>query len=196
MPRPRTHTKTSLAASAMEVFWMQGYNATSLDDLVNATGVSRHGIYGDFGGKRELFLASLDHYREAVVTPAFEAVEADRADLTAVAGYFEHQIQRAEELGLPGRGCLMANTMTEVAPRDDEVRKLVSAHADRLRCGFANALRNEAGAKPVADLEDVAQCLAVFTQGLWSASRVTDDAESLRRSVALMLSLVAARIEQ
>ena len=196
MPRPRTHTKTALAASAMEVFWVQGYNATSLDDLVNATGVSRHGIYGDFGGKRALFLGSLNHYREAVVTPAFAAVEADGADLMAVAGYFEHQIHRAEGLGLPGRGCLMANTMTEVAPRDDEVRKLVSAHADRLRYGFANALRNVAGTQSSLELEDLAQSLAVFTQGLWSASRVTDDAESLRGSVAVMLSLVATRIEQ
>ena len=177
---------------------MRGYNATSLDDLVNATGVSRHGIYGDFGGKRALFLASLDHYSEAVVTPAFAEVEAGGADLTTVAGYFEHQIRRAEGPGLPGRGCLMANTMTEVAPRDDEVRKLVSAHADRLRYGFANAL-----AKCGWDAS-----LRCEFRGSWhralpylrkgSGQRLASPTmrRALRGSVAVMLSLVATRIEQ
>ena len=50
-----------------------------MEDLVKATGVSRHGIYSDTGGKRDLFLETFAIYQREVVSPAFAAVEADGA---------------------------------------------------------------------------------------------------------------------
>lgn len=194
MPRSRSHTKYSLATSAMKQFWMHGYEATSLDDLVKSTGVSRHGIYGDYGGKRALFLASLHAYQTSIVTPAFANVEIDNANLDAVAVYFEHQINRADNMGLPGPGCLIANTMTEVAPHDDDVRKLVDEHNARLWRGFRNALRNEGPKLSENEIDSLAISMVVFAQGLWSASRVTSEASSLRQAVHTFLNLISTRI--
>ncbi|MFN3213137.1 MAG: TetR/AcrR family transcriptional regulator [Henriciella sp.] len=75
MPRPKSHTKDALVEAAMHRFWHYGYAATSMDDLVKATGVSRHGIYSDVGGKRALFLAGFAAYRDTVVAPALAAME-------------------------------------------------------------------------------------------------------------------------
>lgn len=185
MPRPKSHSKTSLATAALQQFWSKGYYATSIDDLVTATKVSKHGIYADFGGKQKLFLACFDSYQDQIVTPAFGIVEAHNADLKAVASYFDYQIARAVEVGLPGPGCFVANSATEVAPHDKEVAQCVMAHNDRLHQGFLNAL-GRAG----PDQHEIATMMVVFTNGLWSMSRAVSDPEPLRQSVRTFLQLI------
>lgn len=174
---------------AMRRFWTHGYEATSVHDLVEATGSNRAAIYGAFGGKRALFLACIQTYRELVVTPAFAPVESEGANLVSVAAFFETQISAAEAMGLPGPGCLIANSMTEVAPHDADVQALVDEHFDRLRRGFAGALVNEfpASAKRARAL---GQFLAVSAQGLWSYSRAVTSARPLRAHADHLISLV------
>lgn len=183
MPRKRAISRTGLLDRALARFWAHGYAATSVDDLVKATGVSRHGIYSDHGGKKALFLACFDRYADTVVTPAFAQVEATGAGIVAIAAYFEAQIARAEATGLPGPGCFVANSATEVAPHDPAARAFVTAHNDRLRAGFAKALSHDGLTDPA-----LAGATLVFATGLWSLSRVMPDAAPLRASVAAYLS--------
>ncbi|MEP1537844.1 MAG: TetR/AcrR family transcriptional regulator [Paracoccaceae bacterium] len=189
MPRRAQHSKENLVELALEQFWTAGYFASSMDDLVKSTGVSRYGIYSAFGGKDELFLACFEVYQKTVVTPAFAQVEALGADLDAVRRYFEYQIQRASEAGLPGPGCLVANSTTEVAPVMPEAKAMVEAHNARLKSGFTNALNNSGtgDAKVVHALADV---MVVFTNGFWATSRVTNDAETLRSCVEDFLNMI------
>ncbi len=193
MPRQANHTKDSLARSAMAVFWQSGYASTSMDDLVRATGVSRHGIYKAFGGKQALFAGAFPVYQQEVVTPAFHPVEHDEARLSDVAAYFEFQIARAESLVLPGPGCLVANTMTEKIGQNAAIAVCVSKHLERLKSGFGRALENEGCS--ATDVGTFSRMMVTFTQGLWSESRVTANANSLRQSVDAFLTLVAQSIK-
>lgn len=192
MPRSASFTQTALTERALAQFWRHGYYATSMDDLVNATAVSRHGIYKTFGGKRDLFIACFDAYQASVVTPAFSVVEADTADLSSIAAYFEIQISAGEAAGLPGPGCFVANSATEVAPHDPEVGAQVARHTARLRRGFEAALRNEMTARgsTTADPAYLADVCVVFANGLWSMSRTTGDARDLRRAVETFLTVL------
>lgn len=151
-----------------------------MDDLVRVSNASRHSIYSEFGGKRDLFLACFALYQKQVVTPAFAPVEAPDAGLAEIEAYFEMQISRAEKSGLPGPGCLVANTATEYAPHDVDAAKEVKKHNDRLRSGFANAL-------PEGAAEKAADTLVVFATGLWTLSRITEDADHLRLTSAQFL---------
>jgi len=179
MPRAKTHTEQSLSQAALQTFWRRGYYATSVDDLVKATGASRHSIYADFGGKHELFLSCFDQYQEIVVTPAFARVEAKGATLASVAEYFEQQIALAETSDGPRPGCFVANAATEIAPHDDAVLARVQSHNDRLTRGFRNVLRAEAKAGLSGkEISDIAMTLCVFTNGLWSASRTVADTKT------------------
>jgi TetR/AcrR family transcriptional regulator, transcriptional repressor for nem operon len=197
MPRQSTHTPDELVERAMAHFWRRGYGMTSMDDLVRSTKVSRHGIYAAYGGKQQLFLACLDAYSTSVVTPAFAQVERPGADLGAVAAFFEQQIALSEASGLPGPGCLMANSMTEAAPHDNRVMRRVGKHNQRLHVGFLNALRNSRGRSSRltdAQLHDVALLLRTFAGGLWSYSRTTLHAHELRQAVRTFLALIEERI--
>jgi TetR/AcrR family transcriptional repressor of nem operon len=191
MPRPTSFTSTQIADRALQHFWSHGFHASAMDDLVKATGVSRHGIYATFGGKKAMFLACFDQYQQSVVTPAFEVVEAEGADLESVAEYFERQIASGEAAGLPGPGCFVANSATEVAPEDADVMALVHQHNDRLRQGFAGALKQT---KPTLDPEkilELAEVMVFFTNGLWTASRSVSGADVLREAVRNFLTLLA-----
>ena len=71
MPRKPARTEDELVDAAMRHFWRNGYNATSMDVLVEATGASRQAIYSGVGSKSELYRRGFAAYQDAVVTPAF-----------------------------------------------------------------------------------------------------------------------------
>lgn len=161
-----------------------------MDDLVKATGVSRHGIYSSFGGKKALFLACFESYQQNIVTPAFEAVEAPDATLESVSDYFERQISLGESVGLPGPGCFVANSATEVAPGDPDVMAKVARHNDRLWQGFELALQNTAPHLEPQKTRELADVMVIFTNGLWTKSRTVSDGDVLRNAVQSFLTLL------
>ena len=176
-------------------FWEHGYEATSVDDLVQATGVGRGALYTEFGGKRDLFLACLDHYQDAAVTPGFDIVEANGAGLGAIQLFLDTRIRLAKKLGLPGIGCLVSNTLTELAAHDPAIADATRAHFDRLTRGFANALSNEmklpAKDKPVIKL---AAFITMSVQGLWSFARCANDIREVQERADMLMELVRIKV--
>lgn len=125
----------------MREFWRRGYRETSVDDLVEATGVQPGSLYNAFhGGKRELFMGSLERYSNLVVPEKLGALERPGASLAEVRAYFDGLI---DDLMSPeGRmGCLMVNSTVELAAEDSEVSKVVRAHMSRLERNATRALR-------------------------------------------------------
>ena len=191
MSRKPNHDPGRVLQRALRQFWAHGYAATSIDDLVRVTGSTRHSLYQQYGGKRGLFLACLDAYPAQAVDPAFAPVEREGAGLAEIAAFLEYQISRLAAHGLPGIGCLFANTLTELAAHDDAVAARIRAHHQRLARGFSRVLRNAApGRAEVGRIEELAELMAVSAQGLWSASRVAQDAGSLRRMAATLMRTV------
>ena len=90
MPRAKSQSRENLLDSALNTFWKTGFHVVSMGDLVRETGVSRAGIYSDFGGKEDLFHACLDRYQDTVVTPAFAPVEAEGAGIEGIQKYFDN----------------------------------------------------------------------------------------------------------
>jgi TetR/AcrR family transcriptional repressor of nem operon len=190
MPRPKSITRDAVLESALWHFWSHGFTSSSMDDLVRVTHASRDAIYSEFGNKDGLFRAVLSLYVDSVVTPAFAPVERRNAGLSEIAGFWEHQIARGEAAGLPGPGCLITNTMTESGSRSSEIAKIVTAHNDRLRAGFRNALRGAGIAarhrSSRGAIDGMAMSLAIFSNGLWAVSRVVADARPLRLAARTM----------
>ena len=58
---------------ATQLFWEKGFESTSMQDLVDAMGINRASLYDSFGGKKELFEASMDRYstwmRDEILRP-------------------------------------------------------------------------------------------------------------------------------
>src|SRR5580700_8455420 len=85
--RPRAFAPETALTQAMDVFWKDGYAATSLDDVSAATGLNRPSLYGAFGDKRALYLQAYGQYRKRVnesFAPLFAAREPLRTKLTRI----------------------------------------------------------------------------------------------------------------
>lgn len=142
MPRPRQFDPEDVLDRSMHEFWERGYRETSVDDLVEATGVRPGSLYHAFpGGKRGLFLRALDRYSKLVVPEKLGALERAGAGLSELRAYFDGLV---DDLITPeGRmGCLMVNSTMELAAEDSEVGEVVRRHMARLERNAERALRN------------------------------------------------------
>lgn len=126
----------------MREFWERGYRETSVDDLVEATGVRPGSLYNAFpGGKRRLFLDALARYSSLVVPEKMGALEGSGAGVAELRAYFDGLVR--DLTTAEGRmGCLMVNSTMELAAQDSEVGAIVRDHMSRLERNAERALRN------------------------------------------------------
>ena len=95
MARPREFNADAALERAMNVFWSKGYEATSLDDLCEATGLSRSSLYATFGSKHDLLLQTVERYtaqRTPVLAAALARPVPIRAAVAALLDEFIDQI--------------------------------------------------------------------------------------------------------
>jgi AcrR family transcriptional regulator len=126
--RPRAYDPATAVARAAETFWKAGYAGTSLDDLSEATGMNRPSLYAAFGDKRDLYLKTLEYYRDESRALARETL----ADHPPLIVFLKRFYDKALELYLEGgpRGCYSIGTAATVAAVDDGVRAFL---ADSMR---------------------------------------------------------------
>jgi TetR/AcrR family transcriptional regulator, transcriptional repressor for nem operon len=132
--RPRAFDEAEVMGAALQVFWQQGYEATSLDDLTAAMGLSRSSFYSVFGSKQGVFIAALKSYSEA----ALEALE-DLSEGPADEAVMSMMSALADPKGGP-RGCMLVNCITELAPHQEEVAAIGRRHLERIEELFAKAI--------------------------------------------------------
>src|SRR5258708_37719747 len=108
MARPREFDVNAALERAMDVFWSKGYEATSLDDLCAATGLSRSSLYATFGNKRDLLLQTVERYVERR-TPSIEAALARPPNIyEAISALLRDFIDQIVS-GAGRRGCFLGN---------------------------------------------------------------------------------------
>lgn len=122
--RPRAYDPDAALARAADVFWKKGYDGTSLDDLAAATGMNRPSLYAAFGDKHELYLKTLQRYREQARRMSLSLLE-DDPPLRVFLGRF---YKAALDVYLAGgsRGCFSIGTAATQAAIDPAVRAFLA----------------------------------------------------------------------
>ena len=123
MPRSKQFEPEQALSSAMSAFWRHGYDATSMEDLMDCMGIGRASIYNAFGNKRTLFLSALEHYVSS--GGALQGVRLPDSPRLAIVTAFRTIVERAVT-GESCDGCLVVNTALELAPHDDEIAQIVN----------------------------------------------------------------------
>ena len=119
--RPREFDEEQVLAAAMDAFWRKGYEATSLVDLTEATGLNKASLYRVFGDKHQLFMAALTNYSNIEFRETTAVLSDSATPLTNLRAVVE---KVCEDAGSE-KGCLMINSMVETAPHDPEVKQLL-----------------------------------------------------------------------
>jgi len=185
MARPRAFEREHVVEKALAVFWRQGYQATSVQDLVEATGLNRGSLYDTFGDKHGLFLEVVEHYRTRVSARRLEKLEEPGPLREKIRTFFDEVI--AFSVG-EGRllGCLMTNSAIELAPHDRDVRLAVAANMGAMEAAFRRVLtaaRNNGELAAEKSPTDLARFLTATANGLRVMAKVTPE-RAVLRSVA------------
>lgn len=212
MARPRQLDDDKLLHRAMMVFWQQGFSATGIRSLEDATGLRAPSLYHRFGSKEGLFEAALANYLDTVVgwrvrcflegeeitgPDARDQRETfDRHDaLAGLRRFLEttYDYARPEQARL---ACLMVNTTLEMGGARDTVDLLIEKGSQMIRHGMETCLRRlqqdgrlAADANIAAHAEHLQLCL----QGLLVSTRMKADRADLDRKVALILATLPLR---
>jgi TetR/AcrR family transcriptional repressor of nem operon len=173
---------------AMSVFWQSGYQATSIQDLVDATGINRGSLYTTFGDKCGLFLAVLDHYAERIARPLM--AELDNPDpRRAIEGMFESIIRRNSDPAWP-RGCLDTNTSLECPGAGDLIGRKIAERVGRQELAIYQVLRraqNEGSLDPKQDARAMARFFLGVAQGLNVVNKAAPDPARLKDMVKMAM---------
>ncbi len=142
MARPREFEEIKVKEALMRVFWEKGYEATSMQDLVEATGLLKGSLYGAFGDKRALYMVALAHYDHTRIQHAIDMLRGEGGAVDKIARLFDAVIESTKS-GLYSGGCLLCNASVEMAPVDKSVGNSVKSTIRRLQSAVAAAIGSE-----------------------------------------------------
>src|SRR5512146_315175 len=112
MARPQEFETTEALRNAMQVFWLKGYEATSLADILAATGLSKSSLYATFGDKRELFLAAFRAYQQERLRHLEQILNNGQPIRQSIETFFCQVVDYHRDLS-HGCGCMTANEAVE-----------------------------------------------------------------------------------
>ncbi|MCP3804949.1 TetR/AcrR family transcriptional regulator [Allokutzneria sp. A3M-2-11 16] len=177
--------------AAMELFWRRGYEATSMQDLVDHLGIGRASIYATFGSKHELYLSALDRYCEGMDGTTLAALSQSGPALPAVRAVLRSFVENAladEER----KGCMVTNTAVECLPHDQQAARRVDASHDAIETALTGGLIRAQSQGELAGDRDpraIARFLVTFLQGLQVIAR-TGNRRRLTDAVEQALTLL------
>lgn len=189
--RPTMFEHSELVNKAQGVFWKKGYTATSLGDLLTATGVGSGSFYNSFkGGKKEIFRAAILQRREAF-NDFRKELERAESPLSLVKDFFRGiaKTSRADHL----RGCIIANTVVEMTYVDEELEAEAIRILKDVEQMFVAAIEKEKGLgrlkNPLSALV-LGKYLMTFWCGLNTLRRIYPDEKMLAAQIEMQLDII------
>lgn len=176
----------------MTVFWSKGYEATSLDDLCEATRLNRSSLYSTFGDKHALFIQTIDRYGDGAVARVSAALSSPVPIREALAAFLNDTIDKI--VAGPGRiGCFIGNCAVEFARHDHEVASRVQGNLARIEAVFRAAFvrAQERGELPAdTDIDALARFFVTSVQGLRLMGKTMTERDVLDDIAGVMLRCV------
>jgi len=179
MARPREFDEDRALDAAMRAFWRAGYEATTTEDLCTATGLGRSSIYNTFRSKRSLFERALDRYMSARTDAAVALLERAAPIREKLGALLRETVDPPADDPV---GCLVVNSLVELAPRDEEIGAALARDQARrfeaLHAALTSAKRDgELG--PAADPEALAHFVMATISGMRVMTRGGADQATL-----------------
>ncbi len=191
MARPLEFDREQALLAAMQLFWRQGYTATSMSQLLDTMGIGRSSFYAAFGDKRSLFIEAVDLFTERTLRILVEARQ-QLGPLPAIREFFTQTLFKVPARRAR-RGCLMVNSILELADVDDELSRHARRNLTRIEAEFESCLA-EAMARGELNSHQtpaqLAQYLMMVNQGLRVASRKQTPKQEMLAMVDTALSVI------
>ena len=189
MPRHKEFNPDQALDSAMETFWEQGYEATSVQDLVDRMGINRFSLYETFGSKHDLFLKALERYGEQMGSSVLADLVGSGEGIASIRAYFTYLV---DHLASPAgrKACLMVNSMAELAGEDRAVRSRCMLNVKNLESALQVAVERAQSLGEIdrdRDARALAEYLATNAFGLNVLAKADRRRDRLARHAELVI---------
>ncbi|RDZ12789.1 TetR family transcriptional regulator [Priestia megaterium] len=188
MARNKEFDEKEALRRAMELFWRQGYEKTSMQDLVNYMGVHRRSIYDTFGDKHTLFIRALSHYVEVMDVRFKSNITPELTVKQAIRKLFEMVIYPTDK---QPKGCLTVNTAVELSLLDQEVAEKITETFIKTETLLFDLLKHgqEQGEIPGHyDIKGLSKFIHNSLIGIRVLAKTTDDKKELETIIDMNLS--------
>ena len=183
MSRPPSFDRTEKVKEAMDLFREQGYEATSVQDLVDHLGLNRSSLYNAFGGKHDLYLEALDYCRQAEREALSEHLRQAPGAVAGIRRAFEAVV---EQVTSDPCGCLTTNATVECATSDPSTQERACETLSAMQSLFREAVeraQEKGDVDPHRDPEALGHYLTNAYNGLYLTAKTCPSADVLETIV-------------
>jgi TetR/AcrR family transcriptional regulator, transcriptional repressor for nem operon len=191
MARPHEFDLLAARNKALVLFWEKGYQASSLAELLAAMNIGRSSFYAAFSDKRSLFIECLDAFGERTKDVVIKA-RGELSPVDALQSFFEHTFI-GRRTARADWGCMLVNTVLEMAGVDDDLAARASAHLAAMQATFELCLR-DAGCSSGRAAE-LAAMLMLVNEGLRVSSRRRLPARMQLHSIETTFRLIRSALQ-
>lgn len=190
MVRPIEFDRSIARDRALALFWDKGFQAGTLAELLAAMGIGRSSFYAAFGDKRSLYIECMDEFANRA-SRLIARARREHPPLEALRSFFESSIIGAQR-SRAHMGCLLINTVLEMAGVDEDLVCRANAHLIELETTFAACLR-EAGC-PANRAPELAALLSLMNEGVRVSNRRRLSAAQQMEPIRTAFKLIAREI--
>lgn len=192
MARPKSFNQQEVLDKALHLFWEQGYNATSVQDLVDHLGINRASIYDTWGDKRGLYLETLKAYRKKGASNFLERLRSNQSSKDIIRNFLKDvTVQVIDDTC--NKGCFLSNSASELANSDKAVFELFSDNNANMEAVLTELVK-EGQASGTITKKDAPDALARFilntAMGLRIMSKGRKSEKALTEVVNVALSVL------
>lgn len=192
MARTKDFDENEVLAKAIQVFWLKGYNGTSMQDLVDNLGISRSSLYDTYTDKHTLFLKALEAYQNAGAAKIKDIIDNTgpaKDTIQKLLEFVTNELINDKEQ----KGCFIVNAEVEVATHDAAVNKLVCNNDRQMEETFYQVVQKGKDSGEIKNPED-ARALARFifnaVKGMRVTARSTTDKHVFDDIITLTISVL------
>ncbi|WP_337010829.1 TetR/AcrR family transcriptional regulator [Pantoea sp. AS142] len=181
--RPREFDPEVFLNTALECFWQNGYQATSMADLMKASGLASASIYKLYPDKRAIYLAALQRYIDEGISRTVKT-NADRSPEAALREILEF-VAQLSSAPVGERGCFTIAAASELLPGDEEVKAKVSSKFTHIRSELECILIKGQVQRIFRQDEEarvMAQSIFMMLEGMRIYGKLQPEIEDLRKS--------------
>ncbi len=191
MARPVEFVYDDVLTNAMEQFWREGFEASSVQKLLDATGINRGTLYNSFGDKDTFFKACLAHYSKLIEKDLDGSLnKAELSTWDAIEKYFNLAVVDVSNKQR-GMGCLLVNSLCESINYDKDIQKLVKGYYGHIRKALLKRLKeaeNEGSLRKSLSADLALEVLINALHGLRVNSREGKTAKQLAEIIAFTMA--------
>jgi TetR/AcrR family transcriptional repressor of nem operon len=192
MARPKEFDTNAVVQDAMETFWERGYAGTSVNDLLEETGLNRGSLYGSFGDKHKLFLTALERYDQQGWARIRQTLDRPGQAREVIENWIRSYADSCT--GNDGhRGCLLCKAAMELVPHDPEVAawmRRVAKRNERYLARLVERGQREGDIDAKIDARSVARFLWNSLAGLRLMGTTSPTRREVRETIDLVLRVI------